>query len=201
VKPEMNRSLTLTQPFVGDIDISPPWRDVSVFSLHIPVCVIRSSQIRSNFFLLNQNRMAANQTMVQLDLPFSNGNFFSLPKFLPGRVNVDDFVFFNIPRTMHPLDYMVAVESLDTSNPHSPIRTIGPLRDAVELPHVQFDAYAAVFVLPKNDPTKPTFFARLNRGSTYDISDVSRAHRPGGKYEMRRHGMLTAGADQSKLAY
>lgn len=145
--------------------------------------------------------MARNQTMVQLDIPFSNGKFFSLPKFLPMRVNVDDFLFFNVPQSMNPMDYMVAVETLDTSNPGSPIRTIGPLRDAVELPHTQFDAYGAVYIFPRIDPTKPTFFSRLNRGSTYDIPDISRVHRPGGKYEMRRHGMLTAGADQSKLAY
>lgn len=144
---------------------------------------------------------AQTQKFVQLDLPFSNGRFFSAPKFLPGRVNVDDFVFFNFPSTMNPGDYMVAVETIDTSNPNAPIRTIGPLRGEVELPHVHYDAYASIFVLPKVDPQKPTFYARLNRGSTYSIPDVSRDRRPGGKYEMRRHGMLTAGADQSKLAY
>lgn len=96
---------------------------------------------------------------------------------------------------------MVAVETIDTSNPQSPIRTIGPLRGEVELPHVHFDAYGTIYVLPSVDPRKPTFYARLNRGSTYTIPDVSRARQPGGKYEMRRHGMLVAGADQSKLAY
>lgn len=96
---------------------------------------------------------------------------------------------------------MVAVDTLDTSNPGAPVRTIGYLRKSVELPHVQFDAYGAIFVMPKNDPTKPTFVSRLNRGSTYDIPDVRGRHIPGGTYQMRRHGMLVAGADQSKLAY
>lgn len=142
-----------------------------------------------------------NQKSVQLDIPFSNGKFFSLPKQLPGRVNVDDFLFFNYPKSMNPMDYMVAVDTLDTTNPRQPIRTIGPLREAVELPHVQFNAYGSVYILPKVDPRKPTFYARLNRGSTYDIPDTSSIHQPGGKYEMRRHGMLVAGADESKLAY
>lgn len=141
------------------------------------------------------------QKVIQLDPTFSGGKFFSLPKFLPGRVNVDDFVFFNYPSGMNPSDYMVAVETIDTSDPHSPIRTIGPLRNSVELPHVHYDAYASIFVIPNVDPRKPTFYARLNRGSTYDIPDVRAEHQVGGKYEMRRHGMLTAGADQSKLAY
>ena len=141
------------------------------------------------------------QKFVQLDLPFSNGKFYSLPKHLPGRVNVDDFVFFDYPSCINPHDYMIAVETLDTSNPGSPLRTIGPLRGEAELPHVHFDAYASIYILPKDDPGKPTFYARLNRGSTYTIPDVSRVHQPGGKYEMRRHGMLVAGADQSKLSY
>jgi hypothetical protein len=143
----------------------------------------------------------ANQKTGQLDLPFSNGHFFSLPKHLPGRVNVDDFVFFDFPTSMDPMDYMIAVNTLDTSDPAHPLRTIGPLRPNVELPHVQYDAYAAILVLPKCDPAKPTFYSRLNRGSTYKIPDVISVHRPGNKYEMRRHGMLTAGADASKLAY
>jgi len=141
------------------------------------------------------------QKFVQLDLPFSNGKFYSLPKQLPGRVNVDDFVFFHFPSTMKSEDYMIAVETIDTSNPGSPLRTIGPLRGEAELPHVHYDAYATIYILPKDDPSKPTFYARLNRGSTYYIPEVGRIHRPGGKYEMRRHGMLTAGADQSRLAY
>jgi hypothetical protein len=102
---------------------------------------------------------------------------------------------------MNPADYMVVVDTLDTSNPRAPYRTIGQLRGEVELPHVQFDAYASIYVMPKIDPNRPTFYARLNRGSTYDIPDVSGECKSGGKYEMRRHGMLTAGVDQSNLAY
>lgn len=195
----MNTFLTLTQANVGDSDDAVICGQVSVFRSHTN---LYHSYFRIDKNFLCYSSMSAQlQNFVQLDPPFSNGKFFSLPKFLPGRVNTDDFVYFNYPSTMDPRDYMVAVETIDTSNPHSPLRTVGPLRPAVELPHVHYDAYASVYVLPKVDPRKPTFYARLNRASTYAIPDVSRTHRPGGKYEMRRHGMLTAGADQSKLAY
>lgn len=136
------------------------------------------------------------QSSVQLDTPFSNGKFFSLSKHLPGRVNVDDFVFFTYPSFLNPADYMVAVDTLDTSDPSAPVRTIGPLRGGVELPHVYYDAYAAIYVLPKTNPSLPTFYSRLNRGSTYTIPDVRSYHQTGVKYEMRRTGMLTAGASQ-----
>lgn len=134
------------------------------------------------------------QKSVQLDTPLSNGKFFSLVKHLPGRVNVDDFIFFKYPSCVNPADYMVAVDTLDTSDPSAPIRTIGPLREGVELPHVHYDAYAAVYVLPRENPKLPTFYSRLNRGSTYIIPNVRSYHQSGGKYEMHRHGMLTAGA-------
>lgn len=143
----------------------------------------------------------AYQKTIQLDTPFSNGKFFSLSKHLPGRVNVDDFVFFEYPSFINPLDYMVAVDTLDTSDPSAPIRTIGPLRGGVELPHVHYDAYAAIYVFPRENPTLPTFYSRLNRGSTYTIPDVRIYHQIGAKYEMRRSGILTAGADRSSGAY
>lgn len=142
----------------------------------------------------------APQDFVQLDIPFSNANFFVIPKHMPGRVRVDDYIFFSYPPNMNPDDYMVVVQSLDTSNP-SILRTIGPLRVNVELPHVMFDAYSSIFVMPKADPKKPTFYSRLNRGSTYHIQDVFAIHRPGMKHEMVRHGMLSAGVDDSKTAY
>jgi hypothetical protein len=140
------------------------------------------------------------QKFVQLDTPLSNGKFFSLPKHLPGRVNVDDFVFFHYPSTINPNDYMVAVETLDTSGP-THIRTIGPLRSNVDLPHVHFDAYGSIYVIPANDPTKHTYYARLSRGSTYTIPEIQGIHRPGVKHEMIRSGVLNSGADASNLAY
>lgn len=140
------------------------------------------------------------QKFVQLDTPLSNGKFYTLPKHLPGRVNVDDFVFFHYPTNMIPDDYMIAVDTLDTSGP-THIRTIGPLRPNVELPHVHFDAYASIYVIPKADPTKHTFYARLSRGSTYTIPEIRGLHRPGVKHEMMRSGVLNSGTDVSNLAY
>jgi hypothetical protein len=130
----------------------------------------------------------------QLDLPFSNGHFYNLPKNVPGRLNVDDFVFFNIPRTVNPSDYTVVVTTLDTSQlPH---RTIGKLIKSVEIPHVHFGAHGQLLVIPTTNPHLPTYFARLNRGSTYDIPEVHpMKHKTGMKYEMTRHGVLTAGVE------
>jgi hypothetical protein len=142
-----------------------------------------------------------NQSFAQLDPPFSNGKFFGLPKYLPGRVNVDDFIFFDYPHDMNPDDYMVALTSIDTSDPRTVIRTIGTFRRDVELPHVALDAYASVYVIPKSNPTLPTYFARLNRGSTYTVIESPRPSPFGTKYEMRRHGILVAGVGNSKLAY
>ncbi len=145
--------------------------------------------------------MAHRQPSVQLDLPLSGGKFYSIPKHIPGRVNVDDFVFFNYPSNVNPSDYEVVITTLDTSQPSSHLRRIGPLRTNVELPHVHFDAYASIYVMPKSDPTKHTWYARLNRGSTYTLPAVSGIHRHGVKHEMYRSGVLSAGADVSNLAY
>jgi hypothetical protein len=131
----------------------------------------------------------------QVDLPFSNGKFYNLPKNVPGRLNVDDFVFFNIPSGVNPNDYTVVVTTLDTSQlPH---RTIGKLLQSVELPHVQFGAHGTIYIIPTSNPNLPTYYSRLNRGSTYDIPKVHpMQHKTGMKYEMVRHGMLTAGVNE-----
>lgn len=140
------------------------------------------------------------QKVQQLDLPWSNSKFYTLPKHLPGRVNTDDFVYFNYPSWMNGNDYVVAITTLDTSA--GPLRTIGPLSQGnIEIPHIQLDPYGSIYVIPKNNPNLPRFYSRLNRASTYEIPDVSKTHRPGVVHEMRRHGMLTAGVDSSKHAY
>jgi hypothetical protein len=137
---------------------------------------------------------------IQLDQPFSNGKFYSLPKHLPGRVNVDDFVFFHYPASMNPDDFSVVVDTLDTSGP-THLRKIGPLRPNVELPFVHYDAYASIYVIPNNDPRKHTYYSRLSRGSTYYIPEINGVHRPGVKHEMFRSGVLNSGTDSSNLAY
>ena len=131
---------------------------------------------------------------LQFDMPLSNGKFFSLPKHIPGRVNMDDFIFFTIPKDINIEKYVVAVDTLDTSG--SSLRVISSLSDQVELPHVHQDAYARVAVIPRTDETLPVFYARLNRGSTYIIPPgLSKDRKIGMKYEMERHGTLTAGSE------
>lgn len=137
---------------------------------------------------------------VQLDLPFAGGKFYSLPKHLPGRVNVDDFVFFSFPNNVDPNDYMVAIDTLDTSQ-YTHIRTIGPLSANVELPFVHLDAYASIYVIPKSDPSKHTYYARLSRGSSYTIPQINGKHIKGAKHEMKRSGVLNSGTDISNYAY
>lgn len=129
------------------------------------------------------------QKVQQLDTPLTSAPFGILPKALPGRVRADDFIFFNYPSNMKSGDYEVVISSLDTSN--VPLKTIGPLQQSVELPFVQLDAFAMVYVMPRLNPQLPTFKARLNRGSTYDIT-FPKVHKPGQQHQMLRHGVLTS---------
>lgn len=137
-------------------------------------------------------------SLVQLDIPYTSGYYYGIPKHAAGRIMPDDFVFFRWPANMNPMDYMIAVDTLDMSQPVH-IRTIGHLRHNVELPHVIFDAYAHIYVLPKSNPAAPSFHSRLNRGSTYHIPDVSKVHVPGTKYQMERNGILTTGSTNAPL--
>jgi hypothetical protein len=140
--------------------------------------------------------MSRTQQFVQLDIPLAGGQFANIPKNVAGRVNVDDFVFFHWPPAMNARDYTVVLETNDTSGPNH-YRTVGLLQTNVELPFVQFDAYGRILVIPTHNANLPRFFARLNRGSTYVIPDVSASHRPGYQHAMARHGILTSGADNS----
>ena len=128
----------------------------------------------------------------QLDPPFSNGKFFNISKHIPGRMNPDDYIFFEHSTMLNYInaaDYVVAISPNDTSAPG--IRTIGPLSVRVELPHVQLDAYAMVYLLPKTNPNLPRFGARLNRGSTYSIPMTYGKVPPKDNiWQMHRHGVL-----------
>ena len=124
----------------------------------------------------------------QNEILYAGGYFYDLPKHLPGRVNTDDFVYFVIPPTINAAEYAVVVQTLDTSGPTSWRKL--KLAKTVELPFIHYDAYAGIGVVPLRDPRKPSFYSRLNRGSTYTIPSVTQP----GRYEMLRSGMLTAGA-------
>lgn len=123
----------------------------------------------------------------QLDITYYGQDFLSLPKFLPGRLNSDDFVYFNIPASINQNDYMVVVKSNDVAR-NNAFRTISVLREWVELPAVYFGGDSIVSVIPKTNPNLSSFHSRLNRGSTYDIPNVNKY---GGSYDMIRHGVST----------
>ena len=119
----------------------------------------------------------------QLDVLWSNPQWFTLPRHLPGRLRADDFVFFKWCGSLDPSKYTVVVESLDTAGP--PFRSIGRLSSKVELPHVMFDWHARIGVLP-SDSSLPSFEAELIRGSTYMIPNTRGRN---GVFQMERHGV------------
>lgn len=119
----------------------------------------------------------------QLDILLSQSHFFTLPRYLPGRLNTDDFVFFRWCSGINPEKYDVVVESNDVSGPT--YRKISPLLESVELPHVRFPWRGRIGVIPKTDKL-PSFEAELHRGSTYIIPDT---HGKNGRFQMERHGM------------
>lgn len=123
----------------------------------------------------------------QVDIPYASQNFMSLPQYVPGRVNTDDFVYFKWPRSLNPQQYSVLVEPNDTAG--GSFRTLGTLSDAVGLPVVYFNAESMIGVVPTNNGQLPAFWSRLNRGSTYVIPDVGKQP---GVFSMDRHGVLTA---------
>ena len=118
----------------------------------------------------------------QLDILATRADWFTLPRYLPGRLTGEDFVFFNWP-TGFPIDrYTIAVEVLDTAGPT--YRSIGKLQKSVELPHVQYGWHGRIGVLP-DTLDLPMFEAENIRGSTYVIPDI----RVPGEFQMTRHGM------------
>ena len=132
--------------------------------------------------------MSAHPT--QCDITLAGNPFISLPRHLPGRLNTDDFVFFNWPPSVNPLNYTVVVEANDTAGER--YRSIAPLAKEVALPFVQFDAYAMIGVIPTQNKYLPKFWSRVNRGSTYNIPHVPIQNPPGQQYQMRCHGIQIA---------
>ncbi len=137
------------------------------------------------------------QSTWQVDDPFSPASFFILPKHIPGRVNTDDFVYFSYPASFPAHEYFVVTTTQDTSG--SPLRQLGKLEKNVELPHVQFGAHGKLYLIPSRNEHLPTFYARLNRGSTYVVPEIPRGAQRGDKIEMLRHGVLTAGVQDFSI--
>jgi hypothetical protein len=119
----------------------------------------------------------------QLDILATRADWFTLPRHVPGRLNAEDFVFFDWPRTLNNCRYTVVVEVLDNAGPT--YRGIGKLQKSVELPHVQYDWHARIALVP-DSTTMPVFESELNRGSTYVVPDVGKAN---GRFQMVSHGM------------
>lgn len=136
----------------------------------------------------------SNYHPTQLDIPYSGPNFFTLPSNLPGRLNTDDLIFFRWQTNISPLEYDVIITSNDTAGP--PFRSLGTLNNQIQLPQVYLDADALVGVVPKFDRSRPSFWGRLNRASTYSIPLVRSGP---GKYNLERHGVLTAAVSGSNL--
>lgn len=119
----------------------------------------------------------------QLDILATGPEWFTLPRFLPMRLNGDVFLNFRWPSSIDPSRYTVVVEVLDTAGPS--YRGISVLQKAVEIPHVQYDWHARVGVVPDSDHL-PLFEAEMIRGSTYIIPET---YGRNGVYQMERHGI------------
>lgn len=113
----------------------------------------------------------------QLDILATRPDWFTIPRYMPGRLNAEDFVFFIWPKSINPSRYTVVVEVLDTAGP--PYRSISKLKKSVELPHVQYGWHARLGVIP-DSTSLPSYEAELNRGSTYIIKE--------GQRQMESHG-------------
>jgi len=120
----------------------------------------------------------------QYDILWARGDWFSIPPELPGRLNGDDFVMFKWPCDFPKCNYTVVIQSLDTAGP--PFRSIGKLDHQLRLPFVQlgYGNDIKIGVIPESE-CDPSFWAKLVRGSTYDIPNKKCS----GVYMMQRYGM------------
>lgn len=119
----------------------------------------------------------------QLDIMATRSDFFTLPTHAPGRLDGTMFVYFNWPREVDPRRYTVVIETLDTAG--APYRGISPLKDHVQLPHVQLGWHPRIGVVPDSEEL-PVFEGELVRGSTYDIPNPPWKQ---GRVIMRRSGV------------
>lgn len=120
----------------------------------------------------------------QLDIPLTGPNFYTLPKFSPGRLITRDFIYFKWCPGFPADQYSVIVETLDITQ-ENPFRRIGPLMPVVELPFVHFGFHVRIAVIHNTDRRAPRFVAELDRGVTYDIPSVTKQ----GTYQMEKFGV------------
>jgi hypothetical protein len=128
----------------------------------------------------------------QLDVIATGPDWYTIPPNVPGRLNAEDFIFFQWPESLEPIRhrYTVVLETKSVSS-GSPFRSIAPVIENVQLPLVQFGWYPAILVLPDSEDL-PAFRSTLIRGSTYTIPKVGPHHHPDhhGFFQMERHGMF-----------
>lgn len=118
----------------------------------------------------------------QLDILATRAHWFTLPRQLPMRLDGTSFVHFIIPPHIDNKRYKVVIESLDTAGPT--FRSIGTLKQSMELPHIQYGWEPRLGVIP-DDPSLPSFEAVMYRGSTYVIPYTT----VNGVYQMTQHGV------------
>ncbi len=121
----------------------------------------------------------------QLDMHRHHPDFYTIPKYLPGRLEADDFIFFKFPNSLNPQRYTVVIEGLDMSD-NNPNRSIGKLNSALEVPQVKLGWHARLGVIPDSEQL-PSFESELYRGSTYIIPDTGRMN---GVFRMEQHGIV-----------
>jgi len=112
-------------------------------------------------------------------------NFLSIPKYAPGRLTGENFLYFNWCEQLAPYvkNYTVAISTLSTAG--AAFKGIGKLAQAVEIPPILLPSPGRVGLLP-DSPDLPSFEADLVIGSDYFIPRTER----NGRYQMRREGML-----------
>ncbi len=118
----------------------------------------------------------------QFDILATRAHWFTIPRQMPGRLDGACFVHFIIPPHMDVNRYSVVVETLDTAGPT--YRKISPLKQSVELPHIQYGWTARIGVIPDSN-ILPSFEANMYRGSTYVIPYTHK----NGVYQMTQHGV------------
>lgn len=118
----------------------------------------------------------------QLDIPATQGRWFTIPRYVPGRLTALDFIHFKWCGEINPADYLVIIESLDTAGPR--FRSIGQLSETLELPHVQYPWDCTVGVIPTNDRL-PSFSGKLGRGATYFVPKTGGNK---GEYKLEKYG-------------
>lgn len=114
----------------------------------------------------------------QLDFPNIGPEFGIFPRYARPALMGHDFIHFVIPDSMKKIasKYTVVVTPLDTTDyvpGKAHVRSFSKLLPSVKLPDAVFDpARAKIGLLPDSE-NMPSFEAKLIRGGTYIIPDVS----------------------------